>query len=79
MAAGPKIWRKSPDPTQRSGWGSGHETTDSPDPSARAPTESDKPCAEKGLACETMCPALGEYCIAVYSLIEIVFLLVAVC
>jgi len=23
MAAGPKIWRKSPDPTQRSGWGLG--------------------------------------------------------
>jgi len=23
MAAGPKLWRKSPDPTQRSGWGLG--------------------------------------------------------
>ena len=23
MAAGPKMWRKSPDPTQRSGWGLG--------------------------------------------------------
>ena len=23
MVAGPKMWRKSPDPTQRSGWGLG--------------------------------------------------------
>ena len=23
MAAGPKMWHKSPDPTQRSGWGLG--------------------------------------------------------
>ena len=26
MTAGPKIWRKSPDPTQQSGWGLGNET-----------------------------------------------------